>query len=398
MRAIEANHRPDLHVVDTIAPSHAGQALVISFHKINPSDDTSVNSVKLSIPDGLPPQLKTLIEDCMEDGSFTAEAKEKYTVRLPPQMTDCVYKHLVLLGAGQAPGNVVYQGIGKELLSIAKDLKASNIDLILGTMPDTDTDSNTHTCTSMEEKVYNVLLGLEDISYDDKRYKGVVDDNNNVGISTKKSLEKVSFTGISTKDMSSVTNTVHKHSLISSGVAIAKDLVGAPPNSKTPLAISLFARNIAAMSDNIECQVLGQEECEAANMGGFLAVQQGSKFPPQFVHMTYKNKNTKNGKKIALIGKGLTFDSGGYNLKVGAGSLIEMMKFDMGGMGAVLGTAAAVASLDSSSSEGGHLFDGLEIHFISAVCENMISRDAMRPGDIVTASNGKTIEIINTGQ
>ena len=64
------------------------------------------------------------------------------------------------------------------------------------------------------------------------------------------------------------------------------------------------------------CQVLGQEECEARNMGGILAVQQGSKFPPQFIHMVYKSKNTLNGKKIALVGKGLTFDSGGYNLKV----------------------------------------------------------------------------------
>lgn len=67
----------------------------------------------------------------------------------------------------------------------------------------------------------------------------------------------------------------------------------------------------------MECHILGQQKCEELNMGGFLAVQQGSKFPPQFLHMIYKNKNTQNGgKKIAIIGKGLTFDSGGYNLKV----------------------------------------------------------------------------------
>lgn len=86
-------------------------------------------------------------------------------------------------------------------------------------------------------------------------------------------------------------------------------------------------------------------------------------------------------------------------MQVGAGSLIEMMKFDMGGLGAVLGTAAAVAAMDTSSGGSqSNLLDGVELHFISAVCENMISRDAMRPGDIVMASNGKTIEIINTGQ
>jgi leucyl aminopeptidase len=78
--------------------------------------------------------------------------------------------------------------------------------------------------------------------------------------------------------------------------------------------------------------------------------------------------------------------------------MIEMMKFDMGGLGAVLGAATAVSAIDASSAQGSSLFDGIELHFISAVCENMISRDAMRPGDIVTASNGKTIEIINTGR
>lgn len=86
--------------------------------------------------------------------------------------------------------------------------------------------------------------------------------------------------------------------------------------------------------------------------------------------------------------------------------MIEMMKFDMGGLGAVLGAASAISAIDSASAasdsaptEGGRrLLDGVEVHFISAVCENMISRDAMRPGDVVTASNGKTIEIINTGR
>ena len=81
-------------------------------------------------------------------------------------------------------------------------------------------------------------------------------------------------------------------------------------------------------------------------MGGYLGVQQGSKFPPQFIHLTYKPANpSPDVVKIALVGKGLTFDSGGYNLKAGAGSMIELMKFDMGGCGAVLGTAKAISQL-----------------------------------------------------
>ena len=84
-------------------------------------------------------------------------------------------------------------------------------------------------------------------------------------------------------------------------------------------------------------------------MGGYLGVQQGSKFPPQFIHLTYKSDSSNNNNndivKVALVGKGLTFDSGGYNLKAGAGSMIELMKFDMGGCGAVFGAAKAIAGL-----------------------------------------------------
>lgn len=86
-------------------------------------------------------------------------------------------------------------------------------------------------------------------------------------------------------------------------------------------------------------------------MGGYLAVQQGSKYPPQFIHLTYKSPSSTSDSndnkihKVALVGKGLTFDSGGYNLKVGASSSIELMKFDMGGCAAVLGCAKAIAEL-----------------------------------------------------
>jgi len=84
------------------------------------------------------------------------------------------------------------------------------------------------------------------------------------------------------------------------------------------------------------------------------------------------------------VGKGLTFDSGGYNIKAGAGSMIELMKFDMGGCGAVLGAARALAELEPR---------GVEIHFISAACENMIDAKGMRPGDILVSAAGKTVEV-----
>ena len=151
------------------------------------------------------------------------------------------------------------------------------------------------------------------------------------------------------------------------------------------MAIAELARGIAK-DHNLQCTILGQKECEERNMGGYLGVQQGSLFAPQFIHLTYKPENpTGEVVKIALVGKGLTFDSGGYNLKTGSG--IEMMKFDMGGCAAVLGCAIAIGQLRPKH---------VEVHFITAVCENMISAEAMRPGDILVTSNGKTVEIMNT--
>jgi leucyl aminopeptidase len=102
--------------------------------------------------------------------------------------------------------------------------------------------------------------------------------------------------------------------------------------------------------------------------------------------LVYKPQGTPR-KKLAIVGKGLTFDSGGLNIKAGAGSSIEMMKTDMGGAGATFGAAKAIALLQPAD---------VEVHFISAITENMISGRAMHPGDILTASNGKTIEVVNT--
>jgi len=125
-------------------------------------------------------------------------------------------------------------------------------------------------------------------------------------------------------------------------------------------------------------------------MGGYLGVQQGSRFDPAFLHLTYRPEpaaeaGTQDRKCVVLVGKGLTFDSGGYNLKVGA-SQIELMKMDMGGCAAVLGTARVIAQLRPD----------VEVHFVTALCENMVSAEAMRPGDVLVASNKKTIEVLNT--
>jgi len=138
-------------------------------------------------------------------------------------------------------------------------------------------------------------------------------------------------------------------------------------------------------SQDLEVNILEKAKCEELKMGAYLAVAKGSDLEPKFIHLIYRPQGPSR-RKIALVGKGLTFDSGGYNLKVGA-SQIEMMKYDMGGSAAVLGAARALGSIKPKD---------IEIHFIVAACENMINGSAVHPGDVIIASNGKTIEINNT--
>ena len=171
---------------------------------------------------------------------------------------------------------------------------------------------------------------------------------------------------------------------VCAGVELARQLVAAPPNVATPAGLAATAAEIAR-DCGLELKVLERADCEALGMGAYLGVAQGSDLPPKFIHLTYRPAGPVQ-RRVALVGKGLTFDSGGYNLKT-AGSQIEMMKYDMGGSAAVLGAARAIGAIRP---------EGVEVHVIVASCENMISGGAIHPGDILTASNGTTIEINNT--
>ena len=168
------------------------------------------------------------------------------------------------------------------------------------------------------------------------------------------------------------------------GVELARELGAAPPNVVTPAALADTAAGIAK-DHGLELKVLERSDCEAKGMGAFLAVSQGSDLPPKFIHLIYRPEGEVK-RRVALVGKGLTFDSGGYNLKVGTAQ-IHMMKFDMGGSAAVLGAMRSIAELKPA---------GVEVHMVVASCENMVNGSAVHPGDIVMAANGMTIEINNT--
>eukprot|EP00542_Grammatophora_oceanica_P021136 CAMPEP_0194032002 /NCGR_PEP_ID=MMETSP0009_2-20130614/5047_1 /TAXON_ID=210454 /ORGANISM="Grammatophora oceanica, Strain CCMP 410" /LENGTH=620 /DNA_ID=CAMNT_0038672321 /DNA_START=63 /DNA_END=1925 /DNA_ORIENTATION=+ len=174
---------------------------------------------------------------------------------------------------------------------------------------------------------------------------------------------------------------------LAAGIFLAKDIVNAPHNVLNSLGLANTAKKIASESKGrIKCTILGKSECEKRGMGAFLGVARGSETEPQFIHLTYTppSGSSKDLKKVGIVGKGLLFDTGGYNIKTG---MMELMKFDCGGSAAVLGAARAIGAMAP---------EGVEAHFIVAACENMINGKAYVPSDILTASNGKTIEIGNT--
>ena len=215
-----------------------------------------------------------------------------------------------------------------------------------------------------------IAEGVELALYKDMRFKSEKDESTVV--------ESASLIGFAGQEAA-----IEKANIICSGVFLARELVAAPANVIDSVTFADMAIDLAK-TYSLELKILEKADCEALNMGAFLGVARASDIPPKFIHMIYKPAGTPR-KRVAIVGKGLTFDSGGLNLKVGASS-IEMMKTDMGGAGATFGAAKAIAQLKPD----------VEVHFISAVTENMINGNAMRPGDILTASNGKTIEIINT--
>ncbi len=172
--------------------------------------------------------------------------------------------------------------------------------------------------------------------------------------------------------------------MIVDGVTVARDLVNTPAQDMNPSRLAESAEQIAKLSDGrVKAKIYDQEWCAKKKMGSYLSVARGSDAEPKFIHLVYKPAR-KARKVVALVGKGVTFDSGGYSLK--PGKSMETMKCDMAGGAAVLGTFATLARLQPR----------VEVHGIIAATENMINGKATRPGDVVRAMNGKTIEILNT--
>ena len=172
-------------------------------------------------------------------------------------------------------------------------------------------------------------------------------------------------------------------SVVAEAVCLTRDLVNEPPSRLDPQHFGERASEVAS-EKGLRCKVHGPREIEKIGLRAMLAVSRGSARPPRLVHLTHTPTKKKRGPKVLLVGKGVTFDSGGLDLK--PAEYMETMKCDMAGAGAVLGAMSALSELGCP----------LEVHALLGLVENMTGADAYKPGDILETYSGKTVEVLNT--
>ncbi len=173
--------------------------------------------------------------------------------------------------------------------------------------------------------------------------------------------------------------------LYSQATILARDLVNEPANVATPTFLANLAVDIAKSNPkHIKCRIIDKDEAKKMGMGAFLSIAQAADTPPKFIHLEYTTQKGKSKKKLALIGKGITFDSGGISLK--PPDSMMTMKCDMSGAAIVLGVFSVISDIQPDFPVMG----------LIAATPNLISGTSTVPGDVARAYNGKTIEILNT--
>lgn len=198
----------------------------------------------------------------------------------------------------------------------------------------------------------------------------------------KKTIATLSINVVLANEVQQAEAGLQEGQALAAGVKLAKDLGNLPPNVCTPTYLAEQALTLAK-TYGFTVEVLERDALQKLGMGSFLGVSQGSEEPPKFIIMQHL-KGNKNQKPVVLVGKGITFDTGGISLK--PGSEMDEMKYDMCGAASVLGTFKAIATMDLP----------LNVIGVIPTCENMPDGRAVRPGDVLTSMSGLTIEVLNT--
>ena len=304
---------------------------------------------------GIPQSLRGQINHVLSNGDFESKASTT----------------LALLGS--EGGKAVLVGLGKKKAVTEQSIREAGASLVSSHNKRNGTEYTVNLHGYTTEHILNFAEGamLRDYSYDE--YKSKKDDDSSP-LRIRLNCDEGA--------LQSVTSGISQLESIVSGVHLSRDLGNCPPNDMYPMEYATRAEQWAKQYDNVEVDVIEYDEAIRLGMGGLVAVGMGSDRKPGMV--IFKLNGDKKGKHPVLVGKGITFDTGGISIKPSAS--MDEMKYDMGGSATVFGTMQALASMGYDKKVIG----------ISCMAENMPSAWAQRPGDVITTLSGKTIEVLNT--
>ncbi|MHB8747448.1 MAG: leucyl aminopeptidase [Gammaproteobacteria bacterium] len=303
----------------------------------------------------------------MQRGAFQGKTGQTLLLHdVPKVLSDCV----LLVGCGKAD-EFNAPAFRKVNASATRCLnKAGMADAVsyLTQLPLADRD--------ITWKVRHAVESAEDVLYRFEQLKSKPE-------SARPTLRKLSFAAADRREQSLGEPALRVGLAVAQGVKLAKDLGNLPGNICTPGYLADQARQIAKQHKRVKVTVLETKDMEKLGMGALLSVARGSRQPPKLIILEYSGA-AKSNKPFALVGKGITFDSGGISIKPAAA--MDEMKFDMCGAASVLGVLSACAELK------------LPINVVGVIAssENLPDGNASKPGDIVTSMSGQTIEILNT--
>lgn len=305
------------------------------------------------------------LKRAMVAANFTGKRDETASVIAPAKTK---IDRIILLGIGKPEDVTVThtQNLGGVVVAAAAAAKVTQISVIM--------DEHKGAKLAAAEAAANLAFGARLRAYRFDKYH------------TKKSPDTehaLKTLVVETADVTGARRAYTTLDAVAAGVELARDLVTEPPNILDPVAMA--AHCVALKELGVKVDVLDEKAMAKLGMGALLGVAQGSAQPPRLVAMSWQgDKTAKDQSPVALVGKGVTFDTGGISLKPGPG--MEEMKFDMAGAAAVIGTMHALAKSKAAVNVVG----------LVGLVENMPSGTAQRPGDIVTSMSGQTIEIHNT--
>ncbi|MBT6325689.1 MAG: leucyl aminopeptidase [Bdellovibrionales bacterium] len=340
------------------AQSHSASELVL----VAGYEKTDGDSKKLV--NGLwPKEYQAAFNNLMNSKTFTGATGSKFCFSLEDGTT------VMAVGLGDKK-KLTYEALRKEISTIYSSIKGSYSEAVL------DLDGF-KVKGNLEKTVYTISESIYLTNYSFDKYLSDTKENKltKLVLSSKEKKNK-------TKKLE---QSISKAQIVTSSVNFARDLVNEPPNVLNSETYAKIIEKDAKKIKGVKVKVLGKSQLQKENANLFLSVNAGSAYDPKLVHLTYTpSKVTSKTKHIALVGKGLTFDTGGYSLKP-SGSMANM-KFDMAGSATVYGAFRAIAESGAKAV----------VTCVLGMTDNAVNEKATMPDSIVKARNGKTVEILNT--